>query len=384
MLVVFWLSVVLIFFSYAVYPLILNMLAKRKKENDLYFSADELPFISVIIAAYNEQESIAKKIESTVNCNYPNNKIEILVGSDASGDRTVAILQELKKIYPTLRIFDFHERRGKPAIVNDLVAHARGEILIMTDAKVFFREDALIELVKNFKNPEISIVGANLISHTKSADGISFQEYAFMSREIKLKYHEGLVWGKTIGVYGACYAIRKDHYTNVPGNFSVDDFYITLKALMNGGKAIMNLDAVCFENVPNEIDIEFRRKVRISAGNFRNLLALSGIFLKPFSSLFFAYFSHKVIRWFGPFLLILALISNLLILDAGYFYYMALGGQLLLLFSILIDNLLGKFNVHNKYLRFIKHFYAMNLALLIGFFKAIAGKKTNIWQPTKR
>lgn len=384
MLIVFWLSVFLIIFSYALYPLITSILARGKKENDLVFEPDELPMVSVIIAAFNEEESIREKIESTVTCDYPQGKVEILVGSDASSDNTIVILEELRNRYPSIRIFDFKERRGKPAVVNDLVAQSKGDILIMTDAKVFFREDALIELVKHFKNPGISIVGANIICRRQSADGISVQEYAFMSREIKVKHQEGLIWRKTIGVYGACYAIRKSRYTHVPSHFSVDDFYITLKALMQGAGAIMNLNAVCFENVPNEIKTEFRRKVRISAGNFINLTALGGIFLKPFTSLFFAYFSHKVLRWIGPFLLISALLSNIIILEAGWFYQLSLAGQVLLLLLIPIDYLLSRLNIHSKLLRFIRHFYAMNLALLVGFFKTIAGKKTNIWQPTKR
>lgn len=384
MLIVFWLSVFLIIFSYAVYPLITSILARRKKENDLVFGTDELPTVSVIIAAFNEEGSIRKKIESTVACDYPQGKVEILVGSDASTDNTAAILEELKSRYPFIRVFDFKERRGKPAVVNDLVAQSKGNILIMTDAKVFFREDALIELVKHFKNPGISIVGANIICRRQSADGISVQEYAFMSHEIKVKHQEGLIWRKTIGIYGACYAIRKSSYTHVPSHFSVDDFYITLKALMQGAGAIMNLDAVCFENVPNEIKTEFRRKVRISAGNFINLMALGGIFLKPFTSLFFAYFSHKVLRWIGPFLLILALLSNIIIFEAGWFYQISLAGQVVLLLLIPIDYLLSRLNIHIKLLRFIRHFYAMNLALLVGFFKTITGKKTSIWQPTKR
>jgi cellulose synthase/poly-beta-1,6-N-acetylglucosamine synthase-like glycosyltransferase len=384
MLIVFWLSVALILLSYAVYPIIVTLLARGKKENSEVFDVNDLPAVSVIIAAYNEEASIRQKIESTVNCNYPADKLEILVGSDASNDRTVNILKELAEKHPCIRVFDFQQRRGKPSVVNDLVANARYDILIMTDAKVFFREDAIFELVKHLKNPEIGIVGANIVCKKQSVDGISVQEYAFMSREIKLKYYEGLTWGKTIGVYGACYAIKKEQYTVVPPHFSVDDFYITLRALINGSKAIMNLNAVCFENVPNEIGIEFKRKVRISAGNFINLVALSQIFMRPFSSLFFAYFSHKVLRWFGPILLIAALISNLLIIEEGLIYQLAFAGQLFLLLAIPVDILMGNHGIHNRLLRFIRHFYAMNLALLVGLFKAIAGQKTSIWQPTKR
>ena len=151
--------------------------------------------------------------------------------------------------------------------------------LILTDAKVIFALDTIYELVKHFKNNDIGIVGGNILNEKIRKDGISIQEKAFMSREIMMKYQEGLVWANTMGVYGAVYAIRKELMTVIPFTFSVDDFFITMNVIRKKKKVIMELNALTREEVPNEISMEFRRKVRISAGNFQNLCRFIATFM---------------------------------------------------------------------------------------------------------
>lgn len=353
--------------------------------NEVVFrEGDELPFISIIIAAHNEEKVIAEKIRSIYHTNYPFAKMEVLLGSDASVDRTNHICLLYEGNYNNFHFFPYKERQGKPGVVNKLVKQAKGEILILTDAKVFFTQSTIPELVKHMRNPEISIVGGNLINQKARKDGVSIQEKAFMNREIKMKYLEGLIWGKTMGIYGAVYAIRKKSFSFIPPDFSVEDFYITMKVLEKKELAILNLQAVTYENVPNEMSIEFRRKVRISSGNFQNLRTFLKLLWPPWSSLSFIFFSHKVIRWIGPFLLLLALGTNFYLAIDSHFFQATLIFQIILLLIPLIDLLLKKINLHIVILRFITHFYAMNLALLIGFFKYLLGLKTHIWQPTRR
>ena len=384
-IIIFWTSIALIFHSYVLYPLLLQILASKKKDNsDCYSKNDELPMVSIIMSVHNEEMVFNEKIRSIYYTLYPKDSFEVIVGSDASNDRTNKMGKVFTENYPNFNFFAYKTRRGKPAVLNDLVKSARSEILILTDAKVFFGIDTIFNLVKHFKNPGIDIVGGNLKTKKDTPVGIATQEKAFLSREINMKIAEGKIWGKTMGVYGAIYAIRKNSFTPVPENYSVDDFFITLAALVKGSKAIISGDAEAFEEVPDKMGTEYKRKLRISTGNFQNLFHFCPIFLKPWKSLFFVFFSHKAIRWIGPVLLVIIYLSNLMLVNHSGFYYLLFILYNILLISPLIDFLLGKLNIHIVFLRFISHFLAMNVALMGGLLKFLLGKKTNIWEPTKR
>jgi len=195
---------------------------------------------------------------------------------------------------------------------------------------------------------------------------------------------EGIIWGMSMGIYGAIYAIRKSAMAMVPSGFSVDDFFITMNVLKKKRKVILNLSAVSIENVPDDINTEFRRKVRISSGNFQNLSHFISCLWPPYSPLSFVFISHKVIRWIGPFLLILLFVLNAVLALTSEFYFILFLFQVFVGILPLFDFILRKINQHIIILRFATHFYAMNFALLVGFFKFITGTKTNIWQPTRR
>ena len=383
--IIFWVSVLAIMQSYVLYPLIISILSKFRKDNEKTFvNRENLPFVSVIMAVYNEEKIINEKLRSIFNTTYPEEKIELIVGSDGSTDRTDEILYVNANDNGALRFIPFKERRGKAAVVNQLRDEAMGEVLILTDAKVLFTPETIFELVKHFKNPEIGLVGANIINTRLDKSGISYQEWTFMAREIKLKYYEGRVWGSMIGAYGAAYAIRNEFFTRVPEGYSVDDFYITMKVLEKKKKCILEMKAIGMENVPNRLSEEFRRKIRISAGNFQNLITFFGLLWPPFTGLAFSFFSHKVLRWMGPFFLLMVIFSNVILglSDPAYRVIMFIQGIIML--CPIIDYLLRKIGLHIVFLRFITHFYGMNLALLAGFLKFVKGTETNVWQPTKR
>jgi len=240
----FWITLAALVHSYLFFPLLAGLLARGKRENTLtYRPEDDLPFISIILPVHNEDRVILEKLRSIYDTGYPLNKFEVLVGSDASTDGTNQICRIYSENYESLHFYPFKERMGKPKINNILVEKAKGSILVMTDAQAFFTPGALFGLVKHFRNPGIGIVGGNIINEKTSPEGISFQEKAFMTAEIRLKHREGLVWGRAMGVYGAAYAVRRDVYVKVPENCTVDDFFITMKAILNNKKVILNMDS---------------------------------------------------------------------------------------------------------------------------------------------
>ena len=383
--IIFWLSVIAIFHTYLLFPLLLNVLARGKKENtNIFLPGDDLPFVSIILAVYNEEKVIDQKIKSIYNTIYPFNKFELIIGSDASTDKTNQICKIYSDNYNSLHFYPFPERKGKASINNRLVKSAKGDILIMTDVQTFFETNTIYELVKHFQNTSIDIVGGNNINEKLNIKGISLQEKAFMTGEIKMKYMEGLIWGKTMGINGAIYAIRKKAFMIVPEYFMVDDFYITMRVLQKKRKVILNLKAIVKEDVPFDILTEFRRKVRISSGNFQNLISFMNCLVPPWSSLAFIYVSHKVLRWLSPFFLIFIYTTSIILSYSSVFFMYLLIIQTILFILPILDLILRKINFHSVFLRIITHFYAINVALIIGFIKSILGKKSNVWQPTRR
>jgi len=385
-IMIFLLSVSQIAHSYLFFPIILKLLAGRKKENEIIFHPDDsnIPAISILLAVFNEEQVIDEKIHSVMDTTYPHNKIEFLIGSDASTDDTNAIIRKWQVKYSQIKLIEFSGRSGKSKIINELAILASGEIFILTDANVIFQEETIYQLIKHYKNSEISLVGGNIVSSRLNRDGISIQETTYISRENKIKYWEGKVWGAMIGAFGGCYSIRAEYFAPVPRNFFMDDFYITMNVIEKKGLSIFEPKAGCYEDVSNKIAEEFKRKMRISIGNFQNLGRYARLLYPPFSGVSFCFMSHKVLRWFGPFFLILAMISNAFLIRHGWFFDATFIIQLILISLPVVDLILRKLKVHINLLRYITHFYLMNLALLVGFVRFLRGVETNIWQPTQR
>jgi cellulose synthase/poly-beta-1,6-N-acetylglucosamine synthase-like glycosyltransferase len=384
--VIFWLSVSIIFWTYALFPIILKLMAWNKTLHGITYipEDDELPMVSVVISAFNEEQLIEAKIRSVFNTNYPPDKVEVLVGSDASTDNTNSILEQLQKEFSGLNFFPFINRRGKGNVVNDLIDQASGEILILTDANVILQNDTIFELVKFFRNPRIGLVDSQMLNTNIQSGGISFQERAYIAREVMIKYYESVLWGTMMGPFGGCYAIRKDLYAPVPVNFLVDDFYINMKILDRGYKCINNLEAKVFEDVSNNLYDEFKRKIRIATGNFQNLREFSHLLWHKTKGLSFCFISHKALRWTGPFFLIMAFSANLILAIHSLLYFYIFVLHCLLFILPLPDLLMKRSGVNISILRFITHFYSMNLALLAGFFKSLKKIESNVWKPTQR
>ncbi|MCK4745501.1 MAG: glycosyltransferase, partial [Bacteroidales bacterium] len=182
--VIFWISVLLILYSYLLFPGILHLIARGKSLEGKTFEHDKLPLISILIAAFNEDEVIESKIGSILTGDYPSDRLEILVGSDASTDRTNHILQKLDEAHSSLKIFLFEERTGKPEVVNRLVEESSGELLVITDANVMLDPTALREMISHFGDPDIGLVDSQMINTRLKKEGISHQEKFYISREV--------------------------------------------------------------------------------------------------------------------------------------------------------------------------------------------------------
>ena len=374
-------SSLLILHTYVFYPLFMILIYRNSNHNQLlFYSDDELPSIAILIAAYNEEKVIEKKILSVFNTNYPSSKLKVFIGSDASTDRTDEIISNLTNTYSNIEFIKFKGRVGKISIINHLQSLCDEPVLILSDANVIFKQNTIFELVKYFKDSNVGLVSANIIKESSNNDGISYQEKKYLNFENKIKASESYAFNFIMGAEGGCYAIRNNLFSKVPSNFIVDDFFITMQVLERKNYALLNNLAICIEDVTTDISSEYRRKVRISSGNFQNLFFFKHL-LFDFSSICFAFWSHKVLRWLTPFFIFICLFSSVFLIPYHKFFIWISCIQLLLLLFPLF-NYFFKFN--NVFLKFIAHFYLMNFALFEGFIKFIKGIKSSIWEPINR
>lgn len=372
------LSVLMIFHTYMIYPILLNFLGRFKTKTSQY--AAHSYRVAMLIAAFNEEQIIKEKLLSVLT-NVPDNiKLDIFVGSDASTDSTEDIISELKKDYENLHLVQFEARTGKAEIINKLAEKSSYDIFVLTDANVIFQKDTISELLLPFDDVEIQVVCANIQKRPKSKSSFEVIERSYLDRENKIKRLESDLWQLVIGAEGGCYAIRSSAYKPVPKNFFMDDFFMTMQVLEKKGKVVFRENALCMEDIPEKVSEEFKRKIRISIGNFQNLVRFKRLLFPIWNKNAFAFWSHKVLRWFTPFLLIFSLVSSFFIATQfEIMKYMVLAQVLLML-----SPLLNFFKIKSQLINLIIHFYSMNLALLIGFFKYLKGVKSSIWTPTVR
>lgn len=394
--IIFWGSILALLHSYVFYPRLMHWLAQGKRPNlEVYTTDDpELPVVSVLLSVYNEERVISEKLECLLNLRYPAEKLYIFIGSDCSDDQTNVLIKNAQSQFPT-RHFQFHaftERRGKPPVINDLAEAAielsgsSAHLLLLTDASVMLEPNTLFHLAKHFKNKKIGVVDAHMRSAGLREQGISQSEEQYLSGEVRLKHWEGLAWGMMIGPFGGCYALRADLFERIPPRSLVDDFWLVFRVLEKGYSAINDLDALCYEGATHRVAEEYRRKKRIAAGSFQNLARFRSWVLPPVTRLGFAFFSHKVLRWFGGFFLLAIFLSSAFLSSENQFYGW--------LFWLQIIGTIGLLTIHTfqnhlswkpwPLVKNMIYFLAMNLALVDGFFKWLRGIQAGTWQRTAR
>lgn len=381
-LYLFFGSILLILHSYLFYPVLMLLFYRGTSKKQMAFERhEELPDLAILIAAYNEEKVIGEKILSLLHSDYPKDKIKILIGSDASTDRTDEIVNKFALNNPNVHLVNFPGRVGKIEIINHLSELCEATILILTDANVMFQRDTLFQLVKFYKNTEVGIVAANIFKESADNQGVSLQEKKYLSLENHIKTCESNAFQLIMGAEGGCYAIRKELFSKVPVNFIVDDFYITLKVLNQNKQVLFNPSAICTEDVSNDVAGEYRRKVRISSGNFQNLFYFKRNLWPIWRPLPFVFWSHKVLRWLTPFFILTALFaSGFLAFQSDLFVCLFILQCIGFIFPILDYTFKFKYAL----LKFISHFYLMNFALLVGFVKFCKGIKSSVWQPVER
>ncbi|MFZ2287090.1 MAG: glycosyltransferase [Bacteroidales bacterium] len=382
-------TLLLLAWTYLIYPAFVITLATHKRKPGKGMTDREevaglgLPHISVIMSVYNEEKVLEEKVRSLLKSVYPNDLAEFVIGSDGSDDRTEMIMKELASTDRRIRFAHYGERRGKPAMLNDLASAAKGEILVITDANVLFTGGTLRHLAAGFARPGAGLCDATVTPRSSEDKGIARQENFYGSFETALKRAEGDLWGAMPGPYGGCYAIRRDLFPLLPPNTLVDDLYVGLTVLGRGFRSFNVPEAVVNEDTQSDLAAQFSRRVRIAAGSFQNLFRF-GLFSSGRVSACFAFFSHKVLRWSTPLLLLLFFMTTIILSGRSESYFWLSAIQLIFLILSALDLAADRFGRKIKYQRYVTQFLLMNAALAAGFVKAVKGIKSGIWEPTKR
>jgi len=346
---------------------------------------NSLPPVSILISAYNEEKVIRQRIENIKGLKYDFDKLELLIGSDCSADKTNEILQQESKNYSWMKTVLFEKRRGKAAVLNDLASLAKNEILVFTDANSMFEDDALINLTSGFSNEAIGgVCGRLVLEEPEGKYEKSNKERLYWKYETVLKKLEGIL-GILIAANGGIFAIRKMLFTKFPEKYAVtDDLFQTLAVLNQNHNFVYEYDAVAHEDVSKEIITEFNRKVRFAATNFQTIKDFKNLLLNKKVLLSYAIWSHKVLRWLVPIFAILLFFSNLFLIKQGSLYYGAMILQLGFYLSVLVGFIFHKLKVSGSIFSIIYYYAFTNVALLIGMFKFLAGKHTYTWDSTPR
>ncbi|NJC25126.1 glycosyltransferase [Neolewinella antarctica] len=347
------------------------------------------PDVHVLMAAHNEEAVLERKLTTLADQDYPG-KLHYYVGSDNSSDRTNQILTDWANRDDRLRPTLFTSRQGKPSIINQLAIQAGTEgVYVLTDASVMLRPSTVRELVRPFLNDaKLALVDTTMVQTGGTARGIGETETQYIDREVAIKRAEGKLWGAMIGPFGGCYALLAGAYRPVPDKFLVDDFYLCLSAYEQGYRGISSATAIVEESVGQHLRDEFRRKVRISSGNWQNLIRFRNLWWPPWRNpLAFAFFSHKVLRWLTPFLLLiggLAWVGLAVTTLNPYVLKSVAVVTAVMIGGVLLDAVLSQLGIHVRALRKLRYFLAMNLALLVGFYRYLTGISSNVWQPSNR
>ena len=383
LLIVFIFSAFAILHTYIFYPLIMQFLRNCFRKNVALPNNKEQPTVAIIMAAYNEERVIEKKLKSCMNSTYPSDKLQIHIGSDNSQDKTNEIVTAYEQKIQNLHFTAHKERQGKIKIMNKLAQEANAEWLIFTDANIFFAPETFSELMRWHNDPQVAMVCGHINKMKHGQNGSAEAELLYMNNENNLKLNESLLLGFCLGAEGGCFAIRKSFFEQVPELFLNDDFYTTLSVIEQKGKIIYAENAICFEDT-TDTEMEFKRKVRIQKGNIQNLVHYWYLVLNPFKSLTWALWSHKIFRWMTPFLLIINAISSVL-LTAYYPYAWLLTLPVIGFFAYpLIYGLLQKIGIKSNFLSALYHFVMMNYAFIKGVHLYFSGPKTSIWERTQR
>jgi len=368
MKLVFWISVVLILYTYAGYPLWL-WLRRRWNPRPVQLG-QELKTVSVVLVCRNEEDVLSGKLENLKSLDYPRELVQIITVSDGSIDGTNRILQEYEK-RGDIRALIVTEHEGKAQGLNAAAQVATGEIVLFTDARQKLEPGALRRLIENFSDPTVGAVSGELMLGDPEAGESSAGVGLYWRMEKAVRSMESAS-GSVVGATGALYCVRKGLMVEVPSGTILDDVFTPMSVVRQGYRVILDPRARAWDRPNLGGRREFRRKVRTLTGNYQ-LLQLAPWLLSASNRLRFEFVSHKLLRLIVPFALLGTFLTSMFLPGAAYrvVFLVQLAFYALGILSILSDRLGFLGRVADASLTFV----LLNTAALVAMLNFITGRR---------
>jgi cellulose synthase/poly-beta-1,6-N-acetylglucosamine synthase-like glycosyltransferase len=376
--IIFWTSFAALFYVYAGYPLLVYLVSIiRPREVK---KADFAPTVTVLITAYNEEKAIRAKLENTLLIDYGREKLEILVASDGSTDKTDEIVKEFAA--RGVKLFRQDGRMGKTYTQNKAVEQSSGEIILFSDATTAYEKDVLRVMLPNFADESVGCVAGRLIYVDESKSGVGKGAQSYWNYETFLKKSESRA-GSLIGASGCLYAVRRAAYQPMYAE-ACSDFLICTIVFKQGLRSIYEPEAVCTEETNQHTDKELRMRVRVILQTFTDLWRNREM-LNPFRSGFYAIelISHKVLRYAVPLFLILIFLSAAVSAVYSNVFAAIFALQIFFYLIAFVAWILEKNGKHPGVFSIPLYFVLANLASLIGFYKFARGESFAHWEPIR-
>ena len=378
--VIFWFCCVAVFYNYAGYALFIwfwnKVFRPKHPAPDHAFT----PSVSFIVAAFNEEDCIEKKILNSLQQDYPADRIEYIFITDGSSDGTMDIIRR----YPQVRLLHRPERQGKSAALNRAVNEAKNDILLFCDANTMLNPGATRTIARHYSDARVGgVAGEKKVIAASDADKeVGTGEGLYWKYESTLKRLDSDFYS-VVGAAGELFSLRRSLYEPVPDRVVLDDFIISMRVAEQGYRIVYEPDAYAMELPSFSMGDEQKRKVRIAAGGFQAMTLLPSL-LKVWKrpKLSFLYISHRVLRGtLSPVSLILAFIANaVLALGSDLpLYQVLMAGQLLFYGMALLARVAPL-----KPFKLAYYFVFMNLSVVLGFFRFLRGKQPAAWEKAKR
>ena len=388
MIIAFWISLFLVFYTFFGYGILLFLLVRVRRTlkgaREIPANEGKWPTLTVLVAAYNEEDFIEQKIANTLSLQYPADRIKYIFVTDGSTDRTPEIVAQ-----HGLQIKLLHQpaRNGKIAAMHRAMQEVDTEIAVFTDANTFLNKEALMNIARHYADPTVGAVsGEKRVYMDEVADATAGEGF-YWKYESKLKTWDSELYS-VVGAAGELFSVRTALYEGVPPQTILDDFMISMLISKKVFRIVYEPMAYATESGSESVQEELKRKVRIAAGGIQSIIWLRSL-LNPFGhfTLSFQYISHRVLRWtITPFLMILSLILNALIVWKGgdVVYTFLLACQILFYGLALLGWLLEKQHVRIKALFIPYYFCMMNYAVIAGMKRYFSGKQGAAWEKAKR
>ena len=388
LVILFWLGLFLVFYTYLGYGILLfflvkikNLISGKAKKVELI----DYPDVTLVMTAYNEESVVKIKMDNCHALKYPKGKLTICWITDGSDDRT----NELLAGYPEVSVLFQPLRQGKTSALNRGISYIKTPVTIFTDANTMLNENAIIEIAKCFADPKVGCVAGEKRIKQKETGDATAGEGIYWKYESVLKTLDDQLYS-AVGAAGELFAIRTELFEVMPADTLLDDFILSMRIAQKGYKIAYCKEAFAVEEPSSDILEEQKRKVRISAGGLQSIYRLKSL-LNPFKYgiLSFQYVSHRVLRWsITPFVLFLLLPLNLLlvtIVERGLVLYLVLLAlQVMFYLTGFLGNMYAKKQIKKKVFYIPFYFLFMNISVIKGIRYLRRKKGSGIWEKAKR